>query len=133
MKEKLGLDTILILVAIIVVAIFLIIALVNKGEYVDDGSYTATIDLPKTVQQANDAELLSFNAKIEGFRGKQLGKFLVSIFKYVEESNQNNPDKQIKITGVDSADKINSDATYNVTLSTDQNGYYNSVNIEEKK
>lgn len=134
MKNKLGLSTIFILIAIVVTAILLIIALANKGEKVEDiGESTQGGALSQAIEQANDIELFKFNQNLKGYEGKQSGQFLKALYSKVEESNKNNPDHQVKVTGIDSADKIESSKTYSVTFSTAPNGYYNAVNIEENK
>ena len=88
MKNKLGLDTILILIAIIIVALFLVIALINKGEYVEE-NVASTNSGTGIIQQASNADLLKFNSKIKGFNGTQTGQNLTALFKNVEESPAN--------------------------------------------
>ena len=133
MKEKVGLDTILIVIAIIITALLLIFALANKGEKVEDENGGGQSALSQAIEQANDTELFKFNQNLKGFEGSQSGQYLKTLYSKVEESNKNNPNKQVKITGIESADKIDASKTYTVTFSKDQNGYYNAVNVEEKK
>ena len=137
MKNKIGIDTIIILVSIVVVAILLIIALANKGEQIDgkggEGSSTSQTSMSQAVQQANDADILKFNAKINGFSGTQTGQNLKALFKNINELNNNNPDRQITVTGITSEDQLDEDNMYNVSMSKDEDGYYTKIKIEEKK
>ncbi len=127
MKEKLGVDTILILIAIIITALFLILALLNKGEYNGDGTSVGGA-ISQAIQQANNPAILNFNGKIQGYEGNQNGQTIKGLLNAVENSNKNN-ERQITVLG---GDDIKEDGKYNVSFTKDDDGYINRVNITEQ-
>ena len=127
MKNKLGLDTILILVAIIIVAILLILALANKGEYVEENA-TGASNAGSTFDQLTDKDVFNFNARLSGYEGNQTGRNLSALINAVETSNANN-DRQVTING---SEDIEEEASYNVSMSKDSEGYISVINIEKK-
>ena len=127
MKEKLGIDTILILTAIMITALFLILALLNKGEYYGDGT-TVGGAITQAIQQASDPAILNFNGRISGYEGNQNGQTLQGLLNAIENSNKNN-ERQITVLG---GDNIKEDAKYNVSFTKDEDGYINRVKITEQ-
>jgi len=127
MKERLGVDTILILIAIIITALFLILALLNKGEYNGDGTSVGGA-ISQAIQQANNPAILNFNGKIQGYEGNQNGQTIKGLLNAVENSNKNN-ERQITVLG---GDDIKEDGKYNVSFTKDDDGYINRVNITEQ-
>ncbi len=127
MKNKLGLDTILILVAVIVTAIFLILALANKGEYIDDGTEQPS-EMSQAIQQANDPALFNFNQRLRGYAGNQSGLTIKALIKKVEEINAGN-ERKVDLTGTENVDE---NEEYNVSLSYGDDGYINAIKVEKK-
>ena len=131
MKDKLGLDTILILIAIIIVAFFLILAIAGKGKNSLINGNEVSSDLSSMVKKANDADLLKFNSKFKIAEGSsQPGTTVINLISLIEENNITNNDRVIAING---GNDINKDATYSVAFEYGEDGYINAVNIEENE
>ena len=130
MKNKLGIDTIIILIAIIVVALLLIVVLANKGEEIPDVDVgtTSQSSVPNALKQANDAELLKFNSKLEIARGNQNGQNVKALISRIEEINASG-ERTVKLVG---GENIEDSESYNVSMDYGNDGYINSVKIEKK-
>ena len=126
MKEKLGIETIIILIAIIITAIFLILVISGKGktsiviENTQDRSVSGFID------NVNDPDKLKFNSKFRIAEGKsQPGVTVKNLISVVTENNSGNG-RKIEIIG---DTEIDQSATYSVSCEYDDDGYINIITI----
>ena len=125
MKGKIGIDMILVIIAIVIVGIFLILALAGRRES-ELPSDLKTTGLSEMINRANNADLQVFNAKITGFAGSQKGTVVRALITAVNSSNSSN-EKQIKLVG---GENIDDNTTYSVSMEYDSEGYVNTVTIK---
>ncbi len=131
MKEKVGVETILILGAIILVAIVLIATLVGNGKaqtLKGEQAPSQSTSLSEAVAKANNAEITAFNFKFTGYEGNQKGKILKALVAKVDEVNSTG-ERKVTLIG---ADKLDEEATYKVTTHKGSDGFIDTITVEKQ-
>ncbi|MBR6033629.1 MAG: hypothetical protein IKP28_02670 [Clostridia bacterium] len=132
MKEKLGVETILILGAIIIVSIVLIATLIGNGKAREareaKGEQPQSVGLTEMIDRANDPELTRFNFKFSGYSGSQTGRNLRALVAAVEENNATG-ERQVTLIG---GDDLTEDKMYNVNMTKDKDGYIDTITITKQ-
>ena len=129
MKEKLGIETILILGAIIIVSIVLIATLIGNGKAREaKGEQPQSTGLSEMIDRANNPEMLRFNAKFSGYSGSQPGRNLRALAAAVEENNATG-ERQVTLIG---GDDLTEGIMYNVTMTKNREGYIDTITITKE-
>lgn len=122
MGNKIGIDTILIILAIIIVGGALILTL--SGDSKTNGGQEPS--LSQAIERANDKDLLVFNTKFTGYAGSQRGVVLKGLKTVIDNNNSSNERKVTLVGG----DDLQDDSMYTVSFNYDSDGYVSTVTIK---
>ena len=116
---------------IIAGAILISILLISVGIIIMNAVNNPKDQVAKT---GESAAIQSFNSTFTKYDGTQTGATLSNLSQEIRISNKQNPERQVTPSlPTDNSALLNKTTKYNVKLGYDDDGYVNSISVEEAK